>query len=69
MKVKWRILFGDPGEIMQKNYVYIQGGASTVTNGSDGNMVITIQDVIPYFNLAYRDKSHLTPIEQLTKVT
>lgn len=46
--------------------IYVQGGESIITVEPDGTGVITIQDVIPYFNLLIENMSNLVPIQYLT---
>ena len=49
---------------------YIQGGESSITNGSsDGAYVITVKDIIPYLYLADGNISYLIPVEKLTNGT
>ncbi|MDD1724669.1 MAG: hypothetical protein LUQ07_06035 [Methanospirillum sp.] len=45
---------------------YIQGGEASVTNGTGGNMVITIQDIIPYCHVPDSGQSYLVPVAGLT---
>ena len=49
--------------------LYVQGGVSSITNGTDGMTVITVMDVIPYFHITDGNKSLLLPIEELTNIT
>ena len=49
--------------------LYVQGGVSSITNGTDGMTVITVMDVIPYFHITDGNKSLLLPIEGLTNIT
>ena len=51
------------------NIGYVQAGESTITNGSDGMMVLTAKDIVPYFHFALGDKSQLIPIERLSGLT
>lgn len=48
---------------------YIQGGESSITNGSDGTFAITVKDIVPYFHIAGGEKSRLIPVELLTNMT
>ena len=48
---------------------YVQGGESTITDGTNGTSVITVNDLIPYFHLADGNKSSLIPVERLTNMT
>ena len=49
--------------------VYVQGGESSITNGSDGAYVITVKDIIPYVHIADGEKSSLKLVERLTNLT
>ena len=49
--------------------LYIQGGESSITNGTDGMMLITVKDVVPYFHITDGNRSLLLPIEGLTNIT
>jgi hypothetical protein len=49
--------------------VYVQGGESTFTNGSDGMYVLTVQDVIPYIHVTDGVRSHLEPVQLLPVFT
>ena len=49
--------------------VYIQGGESSIVNGSDGVYVITVKDIVPYFHIADGEKSNLIPVERLNNST
>jgi hypothetical protein len=49
--------------------VYIQGGKSSITNGSDKMMMITVKDIIPFFHITEGKMSSLIPVEQLTSLT
>ena len=44
----------------------IQGGESIIANGTDGTMMITIHDIIPYFYMADGRISSLVPVDLLT---
>lgn len=46
--------------------IYVQGGDTTITNGSDGMMELTVRDIIPYLSLANDEKRLLLPIDRLT---
>lgn len=46
---------------------YVQGGQSTITNGSDGMTVITVKDIIPYFHITDGNQSNLMPVEILPR--
>ena len=48
---------------------YIQGGESSMVNGTDGIMVVTVKELVPYFNIANGKKSLLLPVERLTNIT
>ena len=48
---------------------YIQGGESTITNGSSGMDLITVKDVVPYFHIADGNWSSLVSIKQLSNIT
>ena len=48
---------------------YIQGGESSIVNGTDGIMVVTVKELVPYFNIANGKKSLLLPVERLTNIT
>jgi hypothetical protein len=48
---------------------YIQGGKSSVTNGSDGINLITVTDVVPFFHVSYGDRSYLVPVELLSNIS
>ena len=45
--------------------VYIQGGESSITNGSDEAYIITVKDITPYFHIADNEESNLIPVERL----
>lgn len=47
--------------------VYIQGGESVITLDPPG-MILTVQDVIPYFHKSDNDKEGLFPLERLTSM-
>jgi hypothetical protein len=49
--------------------LYIQGGESSITNGTDGMTVITVKEVVPYFHITDGNKSILLPVEGLTNIT
>ncbi len=49
--------------------VYVQGGESAITNGSDEMYVITVKDIIPYFNITNGQKSSQIHVELLPKLT
>lgn len=49
-------------------FVYVQGGDSSITNGSDGMTEITVKDIIANFYIANGMKSILHPVERLTKL-
>jgi len=53
-----------PGSIM-----YIQGGESSITAGLDGEQLITVQDVIPYFHISVGNKNYLEPVSELSGIT
>lgn len=43
--------------------VYLQGKSSSIEEGQNGSLLITIQDPVPYYHLALREKSFLRPVE------
>jgi hypothetical protein len=45
---------------------YIQGGESSLINGSDGMVILTINDSIPYFHILNGEKEYLVPVELLS---
>lgn len=49
--------------------VYIQGGESEITNGSDGMTMITMKDVVPYLHMSYGNKSYMMPVQFLSTFT
>lgn len=49
--------------------VYVQGGESSITNGTDGAYEITMKDITPYFHITDEKKSNLVPIEVLSNLT
>ncbi len=50
----------------QPTYVmYIQGGANSITSETDGNVSITILDIVPYANLIHGERNSLLPVEIL----
>ena len=49
--------------------VYLQGGESSITNGSDGMPVVTVQDLVQYVHVTDGKKSILIPVQQLTNMT
>jgi len=48
--------------------VYVQGGESSITNGSDGATVITVKDIVPYLHIGDKEKSGLIPVERLANL-
>lgn len=42
--------------------VYIQGGESIITHGSDGTYILNVQDVIPYIHVSDGVRSHLESV-------
>ncbi|MFH0968638.1 MAG: hypothetical protein V1862_13230 [Methanobacteriota archaeon] len=48
---------------------YVQGGESSITNETDGMMMITVKDVIPYFYIVDDNTSVLHPVERLANIT
>ena len=48
---------------------YIQGGESTIMNGSEGLMEITVKNVIPYSHISDGGKSRLIPVERIANFT
>ncbi len=46
--------------------VYIQGGQSTVTEGTDGSYEIEVNDIIPYFHISDGIQGSLIPVEYLS---
>lgn len=49
--------------------ITIQGGESTIMNGSDGKMEISVQDIIPEINITNGNMSYSTPVEELTNIS
>ena len=50
----------------QPTYVmYIQGGENSITSETDGNVSITILDIVPYANLIDGERNSLLPVEIL----
>ncbi|MFH0966216.1 MAG: hypothetical protein V1862_00825 [Methanobacteriota archaeon] len=49
--------------------VYIQGGESSIMNGSDGAYVITVKDIVPYFHTTNGVINSLIPVERLNNPT
>jgi hypothetical protein len=49
--------------------LYLQGGESSVTNGSDGAQVVTIKDIIPYLYQKAENSGFLIPATQLVNTT
>jgi hypothetical protein len=47
-----------PGYLM-----YVQGGSSTLTEGTTGNLTLTTNDVIPYYEIQVADRTILLPME------
>ena len=41
---------------------YVQGGVSSLAEGTNGTMVLTIADVIPYYDLQVSNRTILTPL-------
>jgi hypothetical protein len=41
---------------------YVQGGVSSLAEGTNGTMVLTIADVIPYYNLEVVNRNFLMPL-------
>lgn len=52
-----------PGSVM-----YIQGKESSITEGSDGEMMVTVQDIVPYFHISVGDKNYLEPVSELSGI-
>ena len=48
--------------------IYIQGGESSVTNGSDG-MLISVKDVIPFIDISTGDENHLYLVKELANMS
>lgn len=48
---------------------YIQGGESSIVNGTDGEKIITVNELVPYFHIANGKKDLLIPVERLTNIT
>lgn len=53
-----------PGSLM-----YIQGGESSITEGFDGEKLITVQDIIPYLQLSVGNKNYLELVSKLSGIT
>ena len=49
--------------------IYVQGGACTLTDGSDGMTMVTIVDIVPYIHISEGEKNQLLPAEQLSGLT
>ena len=49
--------------------IYVQGGESSITNGTNGAYVITVNDIVPYFHVTDGEKSVLLPIKSLRILT
>lgn len=49
--------------------LYIQGGESSLLNGSDGMIEITVKDVVPEINVTRTNTSNSLPIEELTNIS
>lgn len=49
--------------------LYLQGGDTIITNGSSGTIIITAQDIIPYFHVPVGNMSYLMPVEHLPDFT
>lgn len=49
----------NPGSLM-----YLQGGSSTLSVGSNETMTLTISDVIPYYDINVENRSYLMPMEE-----
>ena len=44
--------------------LYIQGGESLITKDTDGVMLITIQDVVPYIFADFENRNQLLPVSE-----
>lgn len=53
-----------PGSMM-----YIQGGESSITEGLDGEKLITVQDIVPYLQLSVGNKNYLEPVSEFSGIT
>lgn len=51
------------------NEVYVQGGESSITHGSDGIFVITVKNIVPYFRYSEGENSSMIPVNQLTDIS
>jgi hypothetical protein len=48
---------------------YIQGSESIISEGSDGMINISVNNVIPYFSIDTGEKSSLIPVRRLSSLT
>ncbi|MFH0966970.1 MAG: hypothetical protein V1862_04720 [Methanobacteriota archaeon] len=48
---------------------YLQGGASSITDGTDQMVEITIKDIIPYAHITNGDKNTLVPLSIISNHT
>lgn len=46
--------------------VYVQGGENSITEETDGMMVLTVRDLLPYVYVSDNEKSVLSPVEDLS---
>jgi hypothetical protein len=53
-----------PGHLM-----YIQGGSSTLSDGTNGTMILTMKDVIPYTVIEVANRTLLIPMEEMSQIT
>jgi hypothetical protein len=49
--------------------MYIQGGSSTLSDGSNGTMTLTMNDVIPYSVFEGANRILLMPMEKMSHIT
>lgn len=49
--------------------IYVQGGGSSISPGSDGQSVMTVEDIIPYSHITNGVMSYLMPVERLVNMT
>jgi hypothetical protein len=53
-------------EEIPSSLIFVQGGESVITEGTDGLYLITVQDIIPYLHIKTGERSSLMPFEILT---
>jgi len=49
--------------------IYVQGGESSITDGTDGAYEITVKNIVPYFYITNGEKSSLIPVVLLPNMT